>query len=38
MDGFFGQIIDSLENNNLFANREPNANGEVRIFCSWVEI
>ena len=37
MDGFCGQILDSLDNNQLNANGETNANGEVRIFSAWVE-
>ena len=37
MDDFCGQILDSLENNQLDENGETNANGEVSIFCPWVE-
>ena len=37
MDGFFGQIIDSLENNQSDVNGEMNDNGEVRIFLAWIE-
>ena len=38
MDDFWGQILDSLKNNQLDTNGETNANGEVRIFCAWVEM
>ena len=37
MDCFYGQIIDSLENNQVDANSETNSNCGVRIFSPWVE-
>ena len=37
MDGFCGQILDSLENNQFDANIEKFSNCGVRIFCPWVE-
>ena len=37
MDDFCGQILDSMENNQLYSNGGTNTNGGVRIFRAWVE-
>ena len=34
MDDFCGQILDSWDNNQSYANGENNTNGEVMIFCA----